>query len=51
MINDSKPQSFVNKLMPFVQLARLDKPWGIVLLAWPTLAALALSATSLYQSP
>lgn len=28
-----------------IKLARLDKPWGIVLLAWPTLSALVLTQT------
>jgi|AntRauTorckE5430_2_1112549.scaffolds.fasta_scaffold01227_7 4-hydroxybenzoate polyprenyltransferase len=32
-------------IFPYLQLARLDKPWGIVLLAWPTLTALCLVHT------
>nr|WP_272880544.1 4-hydroxybenzoate octaprenyltransferase [Candidatus Synchoanobacter obligatus] len=31
---------------PYIRLARLDKPWGIVLLAWPTLSALVLTKAS-----
>jgi 4-hydroxybenzoate polyprenyltransferase len=38
-------------LMPYLQLARLSKPWGIVLLAWPTVSALALSSSNLAASP
>lgn len=29
--------------MPYLQIMRLTKPWGIMLLAWPTLTALLLS--------
>lgn len=32
-------------LTSYLALARLDKPWGIVLLAWPTLSALILTDT------
>lgn len=32
------------KLLPYVQLMRLDKPIGILLLLWPTLAALWFAA-------
>jgi 4-hydroxybenzoate polyprenyltransferase len=33
-------------IYPYIQLARLDKPWGIVLLAWPTLSALIITSKS-----
>jgi len=32
------------KVMPYIQLMRLDKPIGILLLLWPTLSALWISA-------
>lgn len=35
-----------NKLQPFIELARLDKPVGIYLLLWPSLLGLILSGTS-----
>lgn len=34
-------------LMPYIRLARLDKPWGIVLLGSPTLVALLVSMKTL----
>ena len=37
-------QSLQQKIMPYVQLMRLDKPIGILLLLWPTLAALWIAA-------
>jgi len=37
-------ESFQQKLMPYVQLMRLDKPIGILLLLWPTLSALWIAA-------
>lgn len=33
------------KILAYWQLARLNKPWGIVLLAWPTVSALLLTNT------
>lgn len=30
-------------IKPFLQIARLDKPWGLILLAFPTLSALVLT--------
>jgi 4-hydroxybenzoate polyprenyltransferase len=33
------------KIKPYLQLARLDKPWGMVLLAFPTLSALVMTMT------
>ena len=35
-----------NKLQPFIELARLDKPVGIYLLLWPSLLGLLLAGTS-----
>ena len=35
-----------NKLQPFIELARLDKPVGIYLLLWPSLLGLMLAGTS-----
>ena len=35
-----------NKLLPFIELARLDKPVGIYLLLWPSLLGLVLAGTS-----
>ena len=35
-----------NKLQPFIELARLDKPVGIYLLLWPSLLGLILAGTS-----
>ncbi len=36
--------SLQQKVMPYVQLMRLDKPIGILLLLWPTLSALWIAA-------
>jgi 4-hydroxybenzoate polyprenyltransferase len=36
----STPKNSMNRLMLYVRLVRLDKPVGILLLLWPTLAAL-----------
>lgn len=33
-------------LYPYILLTRLNKPWGILLLAWPTLIAILLSSTT-----
>ena len=35
-----------NKLQPFIELARLDKPVGIYLLLWPSLLGLVLAGTN-----
>jgi len=37
-------ESLQQKVMPYVQLMRLDKPIGILLLLWPTLSALWIAA-------
>jgi len=37
-------ESFQQKIMPYVQLMRLDRPIGILLLLWPTLSALWIAA-------
>lgn len=37
-------ESFQQKVMPYVQLMRLDRPIGILLLLWPTLSALWIAA-------
>ena len=41
--NDSMTPSFLNQLLNYAQLMRLDKPIGIWLLLWPTLWALWLA--------
>lgn len=37
-------ESLQQKVMPYVQLMRLDRPIGILLLLWPTLSALWIAA-------
>jgi len=37
-------ESWQKKIMPYVQLMRLDRPIGILLFLWPTLSALWLAA-------
>lgn len=38
------PRPFMNRLSLYIRLVRLDKPIGILLLLWPTLAALWLAS-------
>ena len=32
----------LNSMMPYIKVARLHQPWGILLLGWPTITALVL---------